>query len=254
MKNTLSEFIIKNKIKCIFVSPHFDDVALSCAALLEQLSGKTEITVINAFTKAHKGPYTLSARKFLHDSTNYSDATELFEEREKEDKKVLSTFSISIINLGLQDALFRKKKSATVLGKFLPEIDHVYPTYKWHLLKGVSRNDTALSELKKKLQPYNNINTFVFAPYGVGGHIDHLTVRTACEEVFDTVLLYSDFPYNTRLNSYGDALKNGEVYIVQPDLQKKEDLLKGYVTQFNGLFPTGEIAKHEEKYFSSKEL
>jgi LmbE family N-acetylglucosaminyl deacetylase len=252
MKNNLTDYIIKNKLKCIFVSPHFDDVALSCSTLLEELAGKTEIVVINAFTEAHKGPYTLSARKFLHDSTNYSDATNLFNAREKEDTKVLSRFPLSIVNFGLEDALFRRKKQKAFLANVLPEFDHIYPTYRWHLLKGIAKNDTALFELKKKLEPFKKENILVFTPYGIGGHVDHLAVRKACIEVFDNVLLYSDFPYNMRLNSYGDAINNGEIYTIQPDLHKKEELLKGYVTQFAGLFPTGKIAKHQEMYFSIK--
>ena len=212
MKNNVTDYILKNKMKCIFVSPHYDDVALSCVLhFLSNWQVKTEIAVINAFTKAHKGPYTLSARKFLHDSTNYPDATDLFNAREKEDKNVLSRFPLSIVNLGLEDALFRRKKHKTFVGNILPEFDHVYPTYRWHLLKGVSKNDTAISELTKKLEPFKKEHVIVFAPFGIGGHIDHLIVRKVCEVLFDTVILYSDFPYNIRSNNswIGDAIKNG---------------------------------------------
>src|SRR5260221_14357797 len=93
--------IISKKIPCVFVSPHFDDAVLSCGTLLTKLSGKTDITVINVFTKAHGKPYTLSARKNLIDSGKYSDADKLFGDREQEDKKALSKLSVKISNLGL---------------------------------------------------------------------------------------------------------------------------------------------------------
>lgn len=249
----LAKRIIDKKIPCLFISPHFDDAALSCATLLEQLSGKTDITIVNVFTKAHAKPYTLSAKVSLQQS-KVDDALSLYKKREEEDKRVLSTFQLKITNLGLEDALFRRKKQTNFLGKILPELDHVYPTYRWHIIKHIVSTDYAFEELKKKLAPYKNKKIMIFAPYGLGDHADHRIVRKVCEELFDTIILYSDFPYNIRYNSYGQPFKNGETYRIKPDNKKKTALLKGYQTQFGGLFPLGTVPAHQEVYFSNKQL
>jgi len=246
--------IIKNKTECIFISPHFDDAILSCGDLLRQLAGKTKISIINVFTTAHSGPYTFSARKFLLDSGNYTDATKLFNAREIEDRVVLEKLRITQINLGLQDGLFRKRKTYKHITKLLPELQHEYPTYKWHLTKKISKNDSALEELPRLLKKYTVENVIFFAPYGIGNHVDHIITRLACEKTFAHLVLYSDFPYNSRLGFYGDATKDKERIDIIPNLATKIELIKLYETQFEGLFPNKMLPRHNEVYFVDKKL
>jgi len=241
--------IIKHKTSCIIISPHCDDAILSCGELLLQLNKKTKVTIINVFTAAHGKPYTLSEKQFLKTS-GYTDAETLYKERQNEDKKVVSTFSVSIINLGLEDALFRRKKQKTFLGKFLPDFDHLYPTYRWHIIKKIEKNDYTILELKKKLKMFKNKNTLVFAPYGIGNHVDHVIARKVCEELFENLILYSDFPYNVNESIDNKRFNKEKIYTLQPDRNKKDKLIKGYITQFHGLFPTGTIPVHSEIYYS----
>ena len=251
--NTLLNSIIKNKTRCVFISPHEDDALLSCGSLIAQLSGKTDLTVVNIFTKAHKSPYTLSARKFLHDS-GFTDAQALYEEREREDAEAFSSLTVKVINLGLEDALFRKKKRETFLGTFIPEIDHVYPTYQWHITKKIASDDPAVATLEKKLEPFKDAKNLIFAPCGIGNHVDHMLARKVSAALFDRYVLYSDFPYNVRLNSFGSALPGGEVYRLDPIMKVKTALIKAYHTQFHGLFTDDTIPNQEEIYYSNTKL
>lgn len=244
--------IIAGKYHVIIISPHHDDALLSCEFLLSQLSGKTAITIVNIFTKAHSGPYTLSAKKFLTVS-GYTDANALYSQREKEDKKATSDFNVKLINFGFEDALFRRKGKKTALGNILAEFDHIYPTYRWHMLKGIAENDPAIAELEKLLATYKKKNTVVFAPYGVGSHIDHLLVRKVSEGLFDNLVLYSDFPYNVRANNYGETPSGFTRFSFTPDIQKKSQLIKIYKTQVKGLFG-GVIPDHNEVYFINKQM
>ncbi|HSW88589.1 MAG TPA: PIG-L family deacetylase [Candidatus Saccharimonadales bacterium] len=253
MKDDLQKIIEDKHFRCIVISPHADDAILSCGGLLSKLVGKTDCMVVNVFTKAHAKPYTLSSKVFLKYSHS-TDAIELYKERIQEDKEVLAQLSLQSVDLGLEEALFRRKKQRTFLGKLLPEFDHIYPTYQWHILKKITDDDYAVATLKGKLQQFNDKKTLVFAPYGIGNHVDHRIVRKVSEELFDNVVLYSDFPYNVRLNTYGKSKNNGKVYRVTPDIRKKTNLIKGYKTQFQGLFPTGVVPEHDEIYFSNKPL
>lgn len=256
MNNKKSNFIktiLDNKLAVVIVSPHQDDALLSCEGLLEELNGKTEITVVNAFTAVHKKPYTLSAKQFLK-ASGYTDASALYKEREEEDKKALSNFQCKIINLGLEDALFRKMKKKSFLGKIIPEFDHIYPTYRWHIIKAIAQNDPAIDNLKKQLEQFKNKKNIIFAPYGIGNHADHKVVRKVCEELFNTVILYSDFPYNVRSDNYGKPLPNTFMYELKPNIKQKDTLLKMYKTQFKGLFTGTEIPEHNEIYFVSNTL
>lgn len=252
--DTLIKTIIKKQLHCVFLSPHQDDAVLSCGALLAALNGKTKVSVINVFTKAHKNAYTLSAKTFMKYSNNYKSATALYVEREKEDKEVLANVGVIPQNLGLEDALFRQKGKKSFLGKLLPEFNHVYPTYRWHILQQVAKNDPALEILTRAVKRYKNKQTIVFAPTGLGNHADHRLVRLVSESLFDNLVLYSDFPYNNRLNTYGDVPSGTIQYTYKVNKKFKDTLIKGYGTQYLGLFPNGDIPKHEEVYFVAKHL
>jgi len=244
---------LKNR-NVIVVSPHPDDALLSTGMLLFKLKEHRNVTVVNCFTKAHRGPYTFSARKFLKDSGEYSDATYLYEERMKEDKRALSGLHVKIVNLGLEDALFRRKKQTGFSGAIIPELRHFYPTYRFHIMKSINPEDYALERLRSAFEKFRDKNPIVFAPYGIGNHVDHLLARKSCEEVFRNVILYSDFPYNARLKRYGEAQRGQNVYKLTNDFERKNMLLRLYSTQFPGLFPDGVVPFHEEVYFAGHTL
>jgi LmbE family N-acetylglucosaminyl deacetylase len=253
MKN--SDFLehLKNR-KVFIISPHQDDAILSTGMLLLNLKKYKNVTVVNCFTRAHEGPYTFSARKFLKDSNLYSNGAVLYHDRQKEDKKALSRLGVKIVNLGLEDALFRKTSGNGFFSKIFPEINHIYPTYRWHIMKKISPRDYALPMLKKFLETYKNENACYLAPYGIGGHIDHLITRKVCEKVFGDVILYSDFPYNVRLHNFGKPSKRQRIFRLNSNLPEKNMLIKLYATQFQGLFPDSTIPPHDEIYFVNKEI
>ncbi len=239
--------IINNKLPVIIVSPHPDDAVLSCGELLQQLSGKINCTIITVFTKAHGGPYTLSAKQFLK-ASGMQDGLSLYKGRRNEDAKAQKMLGAKMINLGLVDAQFRRKSYKTFLGKIIPEFDHIYPTYRWHMLKSIAPQDPAILELKKKLKLFVNKKAIILAPYGIGRHVDHILTRTVCKELFDNIIFYSDFPYSVRLDNYGKAT-GMQMYKLQPDMKKKSEVIKLYKTQFKGLFPDGIVPEHKEVYF-----
>ena len=166
-----------------------------------------------------------------------------------EDVKAQFSLGTRVVDLGLEDALFRRKKRKTFMGKFIPELDHVYPTYRWHILKKIAAKDPAIVDLKRKLKTFAHKRAIVFAPYGIGNHVDHMLTRNISKELFTNVIFYSDFPYNIRLNNYGKTALGVQVFKIEPDILKKSKMLKLYKTQFSGLFPNNTVPEHKEIYF-----
>lgn len=248
MQQTLLEKIIKKKIPCVFVSPHFDDAYLSCGTLISKLSGKTSITVINVFTKAHNQGTTLSAKKTLRDA-GFTDGNKLYSARTKEDADVFSHYKVKVVNLGFQDALFRKKENSSIFGKILPEFDHVYPTYRWHMHGKESTHDTARINIFSRIKPYLADGTLLFIPYGIGNHVDHTMTRKVCEENYQKCIYYVDFPYSYRFNDVGKTIKGKEKFCLLPSMDEKRKMLQLYKTQFMGLFPGGIVPKHQEIFY-----
>jgi len=243
--------LLKNKSEIFIISPHFDDAILSCGSLILELRKHTSVTVVNVFTEATYGPYTLSARKFLQDSKSHVNAHELYKERAEEDSKVLNSLGVKVINLGLIDGLFRKKKSTSFLGKILPEYQHLYPTYYRHVLGKISEFDDSTTILKEKLRSIISKNSTVFAPFNISGHVDHLITRKATEDHYENIVYYSEFPYNFRKNDFGGK-KSYKRYEINVNPAEKNLLISQYGTQISGLFKDKKIPDHKEIYFKKE--
>jgi len=251
MTKGLIKEIIDNHKSCVFVSPHFDDALLSAGALIAQLSKHVSITVINVFTKASKPPHTLSAKAFLK-QCQYKDAQKLFKDREIEDTFALQGIVQDVVNLGFTDALWRKKQNQnnvlTRLAKYIPEIIHTYPTYRYHIIKGVvSKHDLHIKETIKQQLNFFAKNSVVFCPLAIGNHVDHVLVRSACEELFNPLVYWSDFPYNTKMETYLPYKMRS--FSISENLNKKEKLVKQYKTQYDALFKNGKMPLLKEVFY-----
>jgi len=159
------------------------------------------------------------------------------------------------------DALFRKRdvpESARRAGRFLPELLHRYPTFRYDIAKGrVSRGDcvllTRLRERVTELMARTGAD-LVFCPVGIGRHVDHLITRAAGEAAGDCVVYYSDFPYNQIAQA--DAAFLGDHDLVagtwDEGIGSKERLIRGYRTQADALFPGGLVPAAPEVYYGRR--
>ena len=60
------EAIVDRGGPLVVLSPHLDDAALSCGAMMIHACQTIPVTVATLFTEAGPPPYTLSARRYLH--------------------------------------------------------------------------------------------------------------------------------------------------------------------------------------------
>jgi len=103
--------------------------------------------------------------------------------------------------------------------------------------------------LETKLQKIVKSDAIVLAPFGIGNHVDHVIVSKVAKKLFKNLIYYVDFPYNMRLNNFGNPPPGYVWYNLPVDLKIKSQLTKYYASQINGLFKNGILPKHEEKFF-----
>ncbi|MHB9863749.1 PIG-L deacetylase family protein [Streptomyces sp. YIM S03343] len=241
----------------VVLSPHLDDAVLSCGALMAHAGAHTTVLVVTFFTEAGVPPYTLSGRRFLH-RAGQRDAGHLYRDRRAEDREVLEGLGADWVHLGLTDGLFRRKPAVRagrpgLADRMLPERAHVYPSYRLHISTGrISRYDTGtlarVCDLLEELA--SPPHTVLLAPCGVGGHVDHMLVRTAAEFRREPVIYYSDFPYNQRHRPDPRFVsRNALTEVIWPHgLAAKADLVRGYRSQTDVLFPGGRVPAVPETY------
>ena len=244
----------------LFLSPHLDDAVLSCGALMRSLSATCALTVVTAFTTAGPPPHTHAARSFLRHCA-IRDAEALFAERRAEDRRVLDDLGTAHAHLGYTDALFRRRTGSPLArhaGRLLPELVHRYPTYWFDIARGrVARGDrTVIEALTGAVADWihRTRSQWVFCPLGVGRHVDHLIVRAAGERFAERVVYYADFPYSrTAAPDPGFVARHRLVpWSWTEGVAAKEELIRGYRTQVDGLFRTGRIPTVPEIYYSPR--
>jgi LmbE family N-acetylglucosaminyl deacetylase len=243
---------------CLFLSPHLDDTVLSCGALIQALVPRSAVTVATAFTEAGPPPHTFAARSFLRQCAAH-DADALFAARRAEDRAVLDRLGTAGVHLGMPDALFRRREFRVPVIRRLvawcPELAHRYPTYRFDIALGrVSKGDTPLIERLTdevaRLCDRTRVE-LLFAPAGVGRHVDHLIARAVGERFPDRVVYYSDFPYDG--SSAPDprfiARHRLRPWRWDRDIAGKARLIRGYRSQVGALFPDGRIPAVPETYY-----
>src|SRR6266568_284611 len=199
------------------MSPHLDDAVLSCGALLAHLAARHLITVVTVFTAAAPPPWSLPARRQLR-------------------------------ALGRVDPgdFFRRGRRGPA-----------YPTFRFDAARGrVASCDAGLAaevsaragEIARASQAH-----VVFAPLGVGRHVDHLITRRAARELGREIRIvyYSDFPYSQTAGPEPGFIRDAGL-VPHPWLcgrAENASRIAGYRTQFAGLFGDGPVPTRPEIYW-----
>lgn len=255
--------IIENKIPCVFISPHPDDAVFSAGELILRLAPETKVTIITVFTEASPPPHTLSAKAFLR-QCGYENALTLFNARREEDRAACQELKINFSHLGFADASFRKKEKKSgimkIFGDFIPELAHVYPTYRTNVISGkIAKEDkNTLLEIEKKLQAVkeNFKPGFVFCPLGIGNNADHIITRDICRKLFSKPIFWEDFPYNLKISK--KKYINSKISLGSLDIsnnrESKIKIMSLYKSQIKPMFPRGIILKPEVYYINANTI
>lgn len=259
-KNIKAEPLIEaiDGVSCLIVlSPHLDDAVLSCGALMNYTRKEMCVTVVTFFTEGSAPPYTYSARRYLRQTRN-NHANGLFLARRAEDQAVLNSAGISYVHVGLTEILFRRRTQPLLnqlpwASRLIPELSYIYPTYRLNVIRGgISPDDVStirhIRDTIDNLSPKSS--TLFFAPLAVGGHKDHILVRTAAELSRKRVAYYSDFPYNLRYSVDPSFVQRNSLMQAtwSHDLSAKLPLIRSYRTQVDALFSGGKIPVVPEVY------
>lgn len=246
---------IEQGVPLVVVSPHPDDAVLSCGALMSHAVGRTHVTVVTLFTEAGPPPYTLSARRYLH-QVGARDAETLYRQRRAEDRAVLEPMGIENVHTGLTDAQFRRRPhpgQPSGCARLLPEVTHIYPVYRLHVVSGriAAADAGTLRQARESIQRAARAGqALVVAPLGVGRHVDHVLARTAAERSGVPVAYYSDFPYNQRHRPDAAFIRrHGLIEARWSRVSAKAELIRAYQTQARALFRDGRIPLRPEAFF-----
>ncbi len=223
----------------MFLSPHLDDVVLSCGALLSRMAGNVEDTpeVLTVFAGDAQSKYSEIAAT-IHKEWQLSG--DIVAARRREDQRALAHLGLRAHHLTLPEALYR----TTAAG------GHLYPTEE-SLFRKSAPPEFALCRMAERILrgSLEHLNAVaVYLPLGIGGHVDHLLARKIGERVAGVLGLecgyFEDLPYgldpDARLAASEGSLQERSAGVNDVDVSNWLAAVEHYESQLSSLFKTSE--------------
>lgn len=176
----------------IYLSPHFDDAALSCGGQIAQLTAAGEHVLI--FTLMAGRPATdFTPTAFTRElEARWGTDSDPISVRQREDQAAAATLGASLRHLSFADAPYRTDLHHTTL----------YPT--WESIITTTHPAEPLTperlfEAILDAVPTLSVHDVLYAPLGAGEHIDHRLTREAVRwgqtQHHISARFYEDYPY-----------------------------------------------------------
>lgn len=176
---------MKSRYQAIYLSPHLDDVVLSCGGQIAARCRRGEAVLIATLAAGDSTHVLSPLARELHTNWGIDDS---FRARREEDVAACRRLGADFWHGDGSDAIYRHDAATG---------EPVYQILN-EVFGRVKTGDTALELWTEQIRSLPPADA-VFAPLGAGGHVDHQLVRLAAEAVAGRRLgYYEDFPYASK--------------------------------------------------------
>ncbi len=215
----------------LFLSPHFDDIALSCGGIAARLSRMGAHGVgIALFAAPHQAGVPLSEfAEGMHEQWQRAagmDVQSINAVRRREEEAAMRLLGLERVWLDLRDGPYRRGQDGRYLYTSDQELFDLPATWeRSHVIaEVVARVREVASREQERIGSRGRVR--VFAPLGVGRHVDHQLVYLAARRLGPRfgVLYYEDYPYAAREGALLSRLRELDL-TAQPRVTQISDLI-----------------------------
>jgi LmbE family N-acetylglucosaminyl deacetylase len=169
----------------IYLSPHFDDVSLSCGGLIwdqTQASDSVEVWTICAGDPPNERLSTFA--KELHQRWGLEyDAVALRREEDIQSCHILGT---KYRHFDIPDAIYRLHPKSK---------EYLYDSGETIMGDLASSEQSLIRRLATQISDHLPPNALLISPLSIGNHVDHQLTRKAAEMLEVSLVFYADYPY-----------------------------------------------------------
>jgi LmbE family N-acetylglucosaminyl deacetylase len=180
----------------IYLSPHFDDVALSCGGVIwDQSRAGVDVNIWTICAgDPPSGEFSALAQK-LH--SRWETGSRAIEKRRIEDINACQILQASYFHFDIPDCIYRKNNLSTINEVADTNSDQLflYPSEEKMFGEIHANDEQLILSLSDKLKEMIPNDAVVVSPFGLGGHVDHIFTRKAIERLAIPILYYMDYPY-----------------------------------------------------------
>lgn len=216
----------------LFLSPHYDDAVYSCGGMIYQLVQQGEnVTILTVM--AGRPTLPLPDTPVLKDNhQRWHAGDDPVTVRRAEDQNAAKILGAKTQYLNIPDCIYR-----------VVNTEALYPSEE-SLWGDVHPDDPALTALQGiKL---NDVQ-ILYAPMGIGKHVDHQLVRNWAWNIAKTsalpVKFYQDYPYmrqkeavNLALGYFDSSLELEKIKISEQAMQQKIHAMAAYTSQIRSFW------------------
>lgn len=189
---TPGEKIPADPVRWLYLSPHLDDVALSCGGQIARARRThSPVDVLTIFAGDEPGRSEGTASPLVDQIYQLWQLQpgEVMSTRRAEDLAACRVLAAEATHWELQEAIHRLHPERR---------EALYPTLERLFGAVAPQEEFLVARLAERLADWARTlgSTRIVAPLGVGGHVDHRIVRAAAERAFGASLYYyEEFPY-----------------------------------------------------------
>lgn len=187
----------------LFLSPHYDDAVLSCGGLIHKLVGEGKRVVVRTIMGGAPSPDAIPdtpITRSLH--TRWAAGENPVTARIAEDEAAVTSLGAKAEHLVYwMDCIYRVSRKGEPL----------YGT-EASLWRQIHPDDVAGQLLPTMVLGPNDVIQGIYAPMGVGQHVDHLIVRNWAIELrkqypWVALKFYEEYPYIETAGAVDEAMK-----------------------------------------------
>ncbi len=222
--------------RVVVLSPHIDDAALSCGALLDGLAERVSRLVI---TIGCGNPGSPETGRGVRQRKGFAPMAV----RRREDIDAMNLLGCDYVHLGFQDGIYRR---SPVTGDLI----YRHARKKWSTPNVDDSGHIEELYLTLRRLCHNMGSILLLSPMGIGGHVDHFICAITAIRIANArvrLLFYEDFPYAVDGNvgqgvgSPQEAMARlgrepDRRFFVPVNVERQARLLLAYATQIPSLF------------------
>lgn len=216
----------------IYLSPHFDDVALSCGGLVWEQSQAGESTQVWTICAGEVPPGPLSPfAELLH--SRWKAGQNAPAERHLEDLAACRAMKAVPRHFSLPDAIYRRSPD---------EATHLYASEEGIFGPLHCAEEVLVEKLAGDLESLIPAEATLVCPLTLGGHVDHRLTRAAAEKIGRPMWYYADYPYVLTLISQLESLsqsgwQTAEFPVSEAGLEAWIASIAAYASQLSTWWP-----------------
>ena len=235
------------RYNAIYLAPHLDDVALSCGGQLFQRTQTGQSVLVVTVTAGNPPDAAFSAYA-QGQHAGWQLVVDTVAQRRQEDVAACRLLGADWLHWDIPDCIYRRH----------PETGKTFYNSDEELFGMVASAEIPLIQILAQRMSQLPTADLVFAPLGLGDHVDHQLVRQAAEVAYQRRLrYYEDYPYVQR---HGKSVLNGkvganwesELVVISAEAhQRKVEAISAYNSQLSTLFGSKAAMKVQVDAFTT---